>query len=145
MDEQQKPQRLNGWIRLWIALAVIGLVPAIYTIATEWESAADWISEMSLVAPNKVNVDGVGVVDFPATMSPEAIALVTRDNAGKPDAIRAAITSWTNEFNDVIRSYVSDLNRSLVMRVAGYWVGTLVLLYFIGLLLAWVRRGFRAS
>jgi hypothetical protein len=145
MDEQQNTRGLNGWIRLWIALAIIGLVPAIYTVATEWENANDWISEMSLVPPNKVNVDGVGVVEFPATMSPEAIVLVTRDNAGKPDGIRAAITSWTNEFNDVIRSYVSDLNRSLVMRVAGYWVGTLVLLYFIGLLLAWVRRGFRTA
>ena len=43
----------------------------------------------------------------------------------------------------LINAYVNDLNRSLLIRVAGYWVGTLVLLYFIGLLLAWVRRGFR--
>jgi len=141
--EQENTKRLNGWLRLWIALAVIGLVPALYTIATEWESANDWIREMQLVPPNKVDVDGVGPVEFPATMSPEAIALVTRDNAGKPDGIKAAIGAWVGEFNDVIRAYVNDLNRSLLIRVAGYWVGTLVLLYFIGLLLAWVRRGFR--
>lgn len=141
--EQENTRRLNGWLRLWIALAVIGLVPALYTIATEWESASDWIRELQAVAPNKVEVDGVGAVEFPSTMSPEAIALVTRDNAGKPDAIRAAIGEWVAEFNDVIRAYVSDLNRALLIRVAGYWVGTLVLLYFIGLLLAWVRRGFR--
>jgi len=27
MDEQSVP-RINGWVRLWIALAVIGLIPA---------------------------------------------------------------------------------------------------------------------
>jgi hypothetical protein len=142
MDEQGVP-RINGWVRLWIALAVIGLIPAIYTLVTEWESADAWIQELRLVPPNKVNVEGVGDVEFPATMSPEAIALVTRENAGKPEALRAAIGTWVGEFNDLIRSYVSDLNRTLVIRVAGWWIGSLVVLYAIGLLLAWVRRGFR--
>ena len=144
MEQQQRVSRLNGWMRLWIALAPIGLVPALYTITTEWESADDWIREMQLVPPNKINVEGVGVIAFPATMSPEAIALVTRDNAGKPDAIENAITAWVAEFNELIRAYVKDLNRSLLTRVAGYWVGSLALLYGIGLLLAWVRRGFRS-
>jgi hypothetical protein len=141
--EEQSERRLNGWVRLWIALAVIGLIPAIYTLVTEWESADAWIQELRLVPPNKVNVEGVGDVEFPATMSPEAIALVTRENAGKPEALRAAIGTWVGEFNDLIRSYVSDLNRTLVIRVVGWWIGSLVVLYAIGLLLAWVRRGFK--
>ena len=141
--EEQSVTRINGWIRLWIALAVIGLIPAIYTLVTEWDSADAWIQELRLVPPNKVNVEGVGDVEFPATMSAEAIAFVTRENAGKPEALRAAIGTWVGEFNDLIRSYVSDLNRTLVIRVAGWWIGSLVVLYAIGLLLAWVRRGFR--
>ena len=141
--EEQSVRPVNGWIRLWIALAVIGLIPAIYTLVTEWESTDAWIQELRLVPPNKVNVEGVGDVEFPATMSPEAIALVTRENAGKPEALRAAIGTWVGEFNDLIRSYVSDLNRTLVIRVVGWWIGSLVVLYAIGLLLAWVRRGFK--
>lgn len=141
--EEQGVRRINGWVRLWIALAVIGLIPAIYTLVTEWESADAWIQELRLVPPNKVNVEGVGDVEFPATMSPEAIALVTRENAGKPEALRAAIGAWAGEFNDLIRSFVADLNRTLVIRVVGWWIGALVVLYAIGLLLAWVRRGFK--
>ena len=141
--EEQSERRLNGWVRLWIALAVIGLIPAIYTLVTEWDSADAWIQELRLVPPNKVSVEGVGDVEFPATMSPEAIAFVTRENAGKPDALRAAIGTWVGEFNDVIRSYVADLNRALAIRVVGWWIGSLVVLYAIGLLLAWVRRGFK--
>jgi hypothetical protein len=30
--EEQSVRPINGWIRLWIALAVIGLIPAIYTL-----------------------------------------------------------------------------------------------------------------
>ena len=142
MELENKP-RLNGWIRLWIALAVIGLVPVIYTIATEWESADAWIQELQAVPPTKIGVDGVGDVDFPATMSAEAIALVTRENAGKPDGIRAAIGTWVAEFNDIIRTYVKDLNRTLLLRAVAYWLGALALLYAAGMLLAWVRRGFK--
>lgn len=141
--EEQSERGINGWVRLWIALAVIGLIPAIYTLVTEWESADAWIQDLRLVPPNKVNVEGVGDVEFPATMSPEAIALVTRENAGKPEALRTAIGTWVAELNDLIRAYVADLNRALAIRVAAWWVGALVLLYAIGLLLAWVRRGFR--
>jgi hypothetical protein len=142
--EEQSVRPINGWVRLWIALAVIGLIPAIYTLVTEWESADAWIQELRAVPPNKVNVEGVGDVEFPATMSAEAIAFVTRENAGKPEALRAAIGAWVGEFNDVIRSYVADLNRTLAFRVVGWWLGSLAALYAIGLLLAWVRRGFRS-
>jgi hypothetical protein len=136
-------RRINGWVRLWIALGVLGLIPAVYTLVTEWESADAWIRELRLVPLNKVNVEGVGDVEFPATMSPEAIALVTRESAGKPEALRAAIGAWVAELNDLIRAYVADLNRALAIRVVAWWIGALALLYGIGLLLAWVRRGFK--
>jgi hypothetical protein len=141
--EEPGVRRINGWVRLWIALAVLGLIPAVYTLITEWESADVWIQELRRVPPNKVKVEGVGDVEFPATMSPEAIALVTRENAGKPEALRAATGAWVAELNELIRAYVAHLNRALALRVAAWWIGALVLLYAIGLLLAWVRRGFK--
>jgi len=141
--QQSKAAGLNGWQRLWIALALLAIVPAEALVVTEWESADVWVRDLQQVPANRVAVEGAGEVEFPATMSTEAIDLVVGAAAGKPEAIRAGITAWTAEFNNVLRAYITDLNRSLAMRVAAFWAAGVGLLYGVGWLFAWVRRGFK--
>jgi hypothetical protein len=143
--EEQKAARLNGWQRLWIALALISIVPALAMLRADWESTDDWLRDVRQEPPTRVTIAGAGEVAFPATMSTEAIRLVTEGSGGNPDAIRAGIAAWTREFNRVIGAYVSDRNRSLVFWVAAYWLGGIALLYGVGWLFAWVRRGFRPA
>ena len=38
---------------------------------------------------------------------------------------------------------IAIVNRSLVMRVVAVWACTILLLYAVGWLVAWVRRGFK--
>jgi hypothetical protein len=141
--EQGKAAGLNGWQRLWIAIALISIVPAVAMIRSEWESADVWVRDLQQMPTHRVAIEGAGEVEFPATMSAEAIALVTRGGAGNAQAIRAGISAWDAEFNNVIRACVSDLNRSLVIQAAALWAGGVALLYAAGWLFAWVRRGFR--
>jgi hypothetical protein len=141
--EQERAAGLNGWQRLWVAIALISIVAAAAMIREEWESADVWIRDLRQVPPNRVMIEGAGEVDFPATMSTEAIDLVTRGSGGNPEAIRAGITAWTTEFNKVIHSHVADFNRSLVIRGGAFWACGIALLYGVGWLVAWVRRGFR--
>jgi len=141
--EQAKSARLNGWQRLLIALALIAILPAVGLIVADWESADAWVRDLQQLPPNRVAIEGAGDVDFPATMSSEAIDLVVGAAAGKPEAVRAGITAWTAEFNNVLRAFIADLNRALVIRIAAFWAGGVALLYGIGWLIAWVRRGFK--
>jgi hypothetical protein len=141
--EQQKGARLNGWQRLWIAIAVISIVPMVAMVLGDWESGDAWMRDLQQMPPTTVTVEGVGPMEFPATMSAEAIALVTRGSGGNPDAIRAGIRTWGSEFNKLIRGYIGMLNRDLVIRAIAVWAIGLALLYGFGWLVAWVRRGFR--
>jgi hypothetical protein len=141
--EQRRAAGLNGWQRLWVAIALVSIVPAVATIGMEWESADDWMRDLQQMPARRVAIEGAGDVEFPATMSAEAVGLVTRGAAGNADAIRAGIVAWTAEFNTVIRAFVADLNRALVIRVASFWACGAALLYAVGWLFAWVRRGFR--
>ena len=142
MKEGSK-KRLNGWVRLWIAIAVLGLVPAGAIIFSEWESGDAWMHDFEIAAPTQVHVDGVGDVDFPATMSAEAIDLVVKASAGNREAIGAGIRVWDSELRRLLNQRAEALNRLLVMQVAALWAGGLVLLYVVGLIGAWVWRGFK--
>jgi len=141
--EQEIAAGRNGWQRLWVAIALISIVPAVALIRSDWESVDVWVRDLQQVPTNRVAIEGAGEVEFPATMSAEAIALVTRGGAGNPEAIRARISAWSVEFNNVIRACIADLNRSLVIRTLAFWAGGVALLYGVGWLFAWVRRGFR--
>ena len=141
--EQQRAAGLNGWQRLWIAIALVSIVPAAAMIRSEWESADVWVRDLQQMPTHRVAIEGAGEVEFPATMSAEAIELVTRGGAGNAQAIRAGISAWSAEFNNVIRAYIADLNRSLVIQVVAFWAVGVALLYGAGWLFAWVRRGFR--
>jgi hypothetical protein len=136
-------ERLNGWLRLWIAIALLGLVPAAFTLWSEWESGESWIRDREVAPPTRVQVEGVGDVEFPATMSREAIELVTQASKGNAAAIRAGIHAWDVEFRRVLDAQAAALNRLLVLRVLGFWAAAVGILYAAGLLGAWVRRGFK--
>lgn len=140
--EKRNAVRLNGWQRLWIAAAVLFLIPAAATIVAGWDSAGAWVRDLEVAAPTRVAVEGVGEVEFPATMSPEAIAIVTRAGKGSAEAIRAGVRAWDVEFRRALDTQAAALNRLLVLRVLGYWVAGIVGLYLIGWLASWVRRGF---
>lgn len=141
--ERDTAAGLNGWRRLWIAIALIGILPALALVWTEWDSADAWVRDLHQMPSRRVAVEGAGEMEFPATMSAEAIELVVRGGGGNPEAIRAGISAWTAEFNNVIRTYVADANRWLVIRAVAFWAGGVALVYGIGWLFAWVRRGFR--
>lgn len=141
--EQEKAAGLSGWQRLWVAIAVIGIVPAAAIVFLEWESADVWMRDLQQMPSTRVQVEGAGEVDFPATMSAEAIALVTRGSGGNPEAIQVGIATWGGEFSSVIHAYTAHLNRALAIRVVAWWAGCIALLYGLGWLIAWVRRGFR--
>jgi len=141
--EPAKPVGLNGWQRLWIALALVAILPAVALIAADWESADVWVRDLQQLPVNRVAIEGNGAIDFPATMSAEAIDLVVSAAAGKPEAIRTGISAWTAEFNNVLRAYIADLNRALALRVAACWAAGVALSYAAGWLFAWVRRGFK--
>ncbi len=140
--EKRNAVRLNGWQRLWIAAAVLFLIPAAATIVAEWDSASAWVRDLEVAAPTRVAVEGVGDVEFPATMSPEAIDIVTRAGKGSAEAIRAGVRAWDVEFRRALDTQAAALNRLLVVRVLGYWVAGIVGLYLVGWLASWVRRGF---
>jgi hypothetical protein len=142
--EEEGATGLNGWQRLWIAIALISIVPAVAMIRSEWESGDVWMRDLQKLPPTRVAIEGAGEMDFPATMSAEAIELVTRGSGGNPEAIRVGITVWGMEFSNVIRAYIANFNRSLVVRVVAWWAGGVALLYGVGWLFAWVRRGFKA-
>ena len=135
--------RLHGWQRLWVALAFCGLLPAVGIIAGEWESGDAWLRDLGAVAPVRVQVAGVGEVEFPATMSKEAIEFVARASKGNRDALDAGVRAWGAEFGKVLDTHAMALNRRLVVRVLGVWGGGMVLLYVAGWMVGWVRRGFR--
>jgi len=139
---RRRTERLNGWLRLWIAIALLGLVPSAFTLWSEWESGESWIRESEVAAPTRVHVDGVGEVAFPATMSREAIELVTEASKGNAEAISAGIRAWDVEFRRVLDEQAAALNRLLVLRVLGFWAAAVAILYAAGWLGAWVRRGF---
>jgi hypothetical protein len=136
--------RLNGWHRLWIAVALLGLIPAFAAVVAGWESADAWLADAARGAPIRVDVAGVGEVDFPPTMSREAIALVAGASHGSPDALAAGTRAWGAEFAGVLERYARAMNRALVLRVLGWWAFAVALVYVVGWLAAWVWRGFRA-
>lgn len=142
--EKRSAVRINGWQRLWIAIAVISLVPAIGYMVAEWESGEAWIRHLQTAAPTRVDVAGVGSVDFPATMSPEAVDIVVRASHGNADTLAAGIRAWGVEFARALDEQAAALNRLLVARALGWWAAGIFLLYLIGWLAGWVRRGFKA-
>ena len=134
---------LGGWQRLWVAIAVVSLAAAVAIIAAEWESGEAWIRDLEGAAPTRVHVAGVGEVGFPATMSAEAIALVTRAGQGNAEAIRAGVRAWGAELRKLLDAYAAEHNRGQAMRVLGFWAAGVALLYLVGWLAGWVWRGFR--
>ncbi len=135
--------RLNGWQRLWVAAAVAGLAAAAGFVAWGWETSDAWLREIAADPPTRVDVAGAGTVEFPATMSPEAIAIVTEAAKGDRQALAAGIRAWGEAFERVLDTYAAQSNRRLVLRVLGAWIVGVALLYAGGWLVAWVRRGFR--
>lgn len=133
-------QKLGGWQKLWIALALISIVPAVAVVWSKWEPGGGWMRDRLEEPPTRVIVEGVGEVEFPATMSREAIELVTKEGGGNAEAIRAGIASWNKEFNKLIKSQTAGGNRSLLIRGVAFWAGGVALLYGIGWLVAWFRR-----
>ena len=95
-----------------------------------------------MAAPTRVHVTG-GDVDFPATMSPEAIDLVIGASKGSADAIRAGIRAWDGEFRRVLDAQAAALNRLQLTRVLGIWLAGMLALYLVGWMAGWVWRGFR--
>jgi hypothetical protein len=136
------PARLNGWHRLWLAVALLSLVPAASVIVSDWETGDAWLRERQSAAPTRVHVDGAGDVDFPATMSPEAIAIVTRAGNGSSAAIEAGIRAWNADLRRLLDAQAAVLDRLLVIRVLEIWAASVVGLYILGWLAAWVWRGF---
>jgi hypothetical protein len=141
--EPQRTRRLNGWQRLWIAAAVLSLGGVIGIIVADWETGSEWIRDLEVMAPTRVHVDGVGDVDFPALMSPEAIALVTRASKGSTAGIRAGIRAWDGDFRRALDAQAVALNRLSVIRRLGVWAAGILALYLVGWMAGWVWRGFR--
>jgi hypothetical protein len=141
----RRARRLNGWQRLWFAIAVLSFVSALGIIWSGWETGEAWIRDLEPAAPTRVHIDGVGDFDFPATMSPEAIDLVTRAGKGSAEALNAGIRAWDAEFRRVLDTYAMALDRLLVIRILGFWAAGVLLLYLVGWLAGWVWRGFRTG
>jgi len=135
---------LGGWQRLWVAVAVISLAAAVAIIVADWQSGDAWIRDVEGAAQTRVRVEGIGDVDFPATMSAEAIALVTRAGQGNAEAIRAGIRAWGAELRKALDVYATEQNRAQALRVLGFWAAGVTLLYLAGWMAGWVWRGFRA-
>jgi hypothetical protein len=141
--DRQPARRPNGWQRLWIAVAVLSLAGAIGVIGADWESGSEWIRDLEVAPPIRVQVEGVGDFDFPATMSAEAIALVARASKGSADGIRAGVRAWDVEFRRVLDAQAAALNRLSATRILGFWAAGVVALYLVGWMAGWVWRGFR--
>jgi hypothetical protein len=146
---------LNGWQRLWVVCSLLSLLvtlPLILTFARPVDQNEDFDHHLMKVkeAGTQVEIDTVGVVVFPASLSHDEIArYVKQGMATTPSTVqsRAAalleLEAW--RLVGIARTQNSSTrsdNRFVWGLGTFGWFAFSLLLYAGGWSIGWVRRGF---
>jgi len=157
-------RRLNGWHRLWIASSVLyaGVVVAmIYLVDVNPKNAADMSRSQSTI----------GILDQYHSERKADLSLEERQNLILAKArVRRFLSEGEGPLADSYETFVSDINSTLNvpvnfspaymeheqvlqehqstrLKVISYgflgWVGPVIILYLLGFVIAWIRRGFQ--
>jgi hypothetical protein len=148
--------RLNGWNRLYVVFAVLlgcafGLTAFVLTDSDfESESIDNYLAKQADDVVS-VQIDSVGTVKFPSSLSKDEIAKLVRSGmTERPHTVQAIANGALRDrasraaFEAFERnSERSRQNRKLYLTTAGAWVLVCLLVYGVGWSVAWVRRGFK--
>lgn len=121
--------RLNGWQRLWLVVAVIWLPMSAWVVADDFPTDADRPSyAKALVEQQKlIELAQSRMLGAPLVLSE------------KEKWARAA--EWNRQIDrDILDAQLIAAGKGLAL-----WIGPMMALYLLGMAVAWIRTGFRSN
>lgn len=136
--------RLNGWLRLWIAGAVVALAACAIAVAVNWPSEDS--------VPHSIA--------FYDALSPEARAQIAESEVGaregvrmpnghviylKPEVAASRKTEALSQYQAAVLERVREKQKEFALRIAAWWLAVSLVILALGYLFDWVRAGFRPT
>lgn len=139
---------LNGWQRLWVVLSSIYLVVVVMFVAFNFpspegiENTSDLLKKLSPQSQALLLIHDRGIIfpDEADIIMPNGALF--RFKEGVSETQRSAVV---REYWAIVSSLANEQRISLVGRAALWWLGPCMVLYVLGWLFGWVRRGFRGA
>jgi len=119
--------RLNGWQRLWVVASVIWLVAPANVITGELQSTHNLLEDTTVPCPSR--------------RIPFACAAHDPERTVEIDGV---LHYFATEGEAVPNTW-ADLGPQTFALAFGVWIGPQLLLYGLGLIFVWVRRGFQGE
>lgn len=149
--------RLGGWRRLWIVTATILLLPfGFFAITLQSKPTrvedVSLLQQLNVAAVIKVEIPGLGIIDFPDTIDQKEIEKIIKNNFDKStkEQIPIIAKKLMQERNDKQAKEARDENErvraenhKIILYAIFGWLGSILVLYALGWSIGWIYRGFK--
>lgn len=147
--------RLNGWQRLWLLLAVLWLPSVVFIAATFFPTEAQWrveasIEEIKLNQEKQLKRDEIFAhCDNLGAKRLLDLDICLQAHRQQLDNLRPGHGLFAESLKGYVERRISEHLLSEQVEAAGkgvaLWVVPIGLLYVLGMGVAWIRKGFKSS
>ena len=155
-------KRLNGWQRLWIVISVLLVIPSALVVRRSLKSQKDiyghWLANLSIEVVlkdpyykrNKITIaHNLTNSNLETLEGLQEAVLILNDRHSQKKAAKTEyeyidLSEINVRYLEELRSLSEVRKKQFIIRTPIAWILSACSLYLIGLVIAWIRKGFKS-